>query len=203
MEVDEIGGTRLTVTRGDTTLVNVFIGSQGRAYRTVYVRSDGDDNVYLVESQLAALADRQVNDWRDKQIIAVDTAAVARIEIGRSNDRYSLARGDSTWTFGDGAEADSAAVQRLLGEFSALEAQGSGFPTPEQADSLDFDSPKRQVSLFSADGVRLAALVFDSTSSNFWARELDGETVFQLYQWKADNLTPADSTLRRRGQEGS
>ena len=202
MEVDEVGGTRLTVTRGDATLVNVLIGRQGRAYRTVYVRSDGDDKVYLVESQLGALVDRQVNDWRDKRIVAVDTASVTRIEVSRGRDRYSLARGDSAWTFADGVETDSAAVQRLLGEFSLLEAQGSGFPSPEQLDSLNFDAPERRLSLFDAGGASLAALLFDSSGSNFWVREADGETVFQLFQWKANNLTPADSTLRREGQEG-
>ena len=157
--------------------------------------------MYLVESQLSALADRQVNDWRDKHIVAVDTAAVTRIEVGRGSDRYTLVRADSAWTFAYGVETDSAAVRRLLGEFGSLEAQGSGFPTPDQADSLDFDPPARQVSLFDAEGTELAALVFDSTSSGFWARHADGETIFQLYQWKANNLTPADSTLRKRGEE--
>ena len=200
MGVGAVGGTRLSVTRGDVTLVNVFIGQQGRAYRTVYVRRDGDDDVYLVESLLSALVDRQVNDWRDKHIVAVDTAGVTRIEVGRGSDRYALVRTDSAWTFADGAETDSAAVQRLLGEFGTLEAQGSGFPSAQEADSLDFDNPKRQVSLFDAEGVALAALVFDSTSVSFWAREVAGETVFQLFPWKVNNLTPADSTLRAKGQ---
>jgi hypothetical protein len=198
MEVDESNGTRLTVSRGEETLVNVLIGRQGRAYRTVYVRADGADEVYLVESQVGALAGRAVNDWRDKQILAVDTASVARIEVERGRDRYALVRGDSAWSFADGVATDSAAVQRLLGEFSSLDAQGSGFPTSEQADSLDFGTPDRRVSLLDAQGATLAALVFDSTTGNFWARELEGETVYQLYQWKANNLTPADSTLRRR-----
>jgi len=200
MGVDEAVGKRLRVTRGGETLVNVLVGRQGRAYGTVYVRRDRTDNVYLVEGQLGSLAGRQVNDWRDKRIVAVDTASVTRIEVSRGRDRYSLVRGDSAWTFADGVETDSAAVQRLLGEFGTLDAQGSGFPSAQEADSLDFDNPKRQVSLFDAEGVALAALVFDSTSVSFWAREVAGETVFQLFPWKVNNLTPADSTLRAKGQ---
>ncbi len=202
MGVDEAGGRRLRVTRGDATLVNVFIGRQGRAARTVYVRSEGDDNVYLVESQLGTLASRQVNEWRDKQVVALDTASVTRVEVARGGDRYTLVRGDTTWAFADGTETDATAIRRLLGEFTGLEAQGSGFPTPQEADSIEFAPPVRQVSLFDADGFTLAALDFDSTGSSFWVRHADGETVFKLYQWKANNLTPADSTLRKREQEG-
>ena len=201
MGVDDAGGTRLRFVRGDQTLATVILGRQGRAYRTIYARRAGEDEVYLLEGQLATLANRPVSDWRDKRIVAVAPDSIARVAVSRGRAGYTLVRGDSAWTFSDGAATDSAAVARLLGEFTSLTAQGNAFATPAEADSTDFSQPDRLLTLFTAGGDTLAALVFDSTASTFWVRHLDGETIYRLYQWKVDALTPVDSTLRKREEE--
>jgi hypothetical protein len=197
MGVDEVGGRRLRFVRGDQTLATLMLGPQGRAYRTIYARRSGEDEVYLLEGQLATLANRPVSDWRDKRVMAVVPESVARVVVGRGPSSYTLVRGDSSWTFADGAPTDSGAVARLLGEFASLTAQGNAFATPAEADSTDFNRPDRRLTLFGMGGDTLAALVFDSTASTFWVRHLDGETLYRLYQWKVDDLTPVDSTLRK------
>ena len=201
MGVDDAGGKRLRFVRGDQTLATLLLGQQGRAYRTIYARRAGEDEVYLLEGQLATLANRPVSDWRDKRIVALVPDSIARVVVGRGRAGYTLVRGDSTWTFADGAPTDSAAVAKLLGEFASLTAQGNAFATPAEADSTDFSRPDRRLTLFGERGDTLAALVFDSTASTFWVRHLDGETIYRLYQWKVDDLTPADSTLRKSEAE--
>lgn len=197
MGVDEAAGKRLRFVRGDQTLATLRLGRQGRAYRTIYARRVGEDEVYLLEGQLATLANRPVADWRDKRIVAVASDSIARVTVNRGRASYALVRGDSAWTFADGAPTDSAAVARLLGEFASLTAQGNAFATPAEADSTDFSRPDRRLTLSGAAGDTLAALVFDSTASTFWVRHLDGGTIYRLYQWKVDDVTPADSTLRK------
>ncbi len=201
MGVDDVGGKRLRFVRGDQTLATLMLGGQGRAYRTIYARRAGEDEVYLLEGQLATLANRPVSDWRDKRIVAVTPDSIARVVVGRGRTSYTLVRGDSAWTFADGTSTDSAAVARLIGEFGSLAAQGNAFATPAEADSTDFSRPDRHLTLSGASGDTLAALVFDSTASTFWVRHLDGGTIYRLYQWKVDDLTPADSTLRKRDEE--
>lgn len=199
MGVDSVGGRRLRVTRGGHTLADLVIGNQGRQHRTVYVRQAGDDNVYQIRGPLSTLAGRTVTDWRDKRIIVLDLPQIRRVTVERGRDRYTLVRADSVWSFADGGVADSAAVAGLLGEFRTISAQGSAFATPAQADSADFERPDRSLTLLKAGGDTLAALVFDSTETGYWVRHAAGGTVYRLYGWKADDLTPRDSTLRPAG----
>ncbi|MDH3456464.1 MAG: DUF4340 domain-containing protein [Gemmatimonadota bacterium] len=200
MGVDTATARRLRVLAGSRTVADLLIGRQGRAARTVYARRVGDDNVYLLEGELVLLIDRPVSDWRDKRILSVEPDSIARISIERAGRRYELVRADSAWTFANGTATDSAAMTRLLGELRSLSAQGTGFATPAQADSADFRRPDRRLTLRDAAGRTLGALAFDSTQSQFWVRRDGSETVYQLYRWKVEDVTPADSVMRR--QEG-
>ncbi len=196
MGVDSAGGKRLRVVREDRAVAELVVGNRGRQSRSVFVREVGDDLVYLVRGPLATLVGRSVTDWRDKRIVAVDAAQVEFIAVDRGRSRYALVRADSVWTFADGADADSAAVARLLREYGTVSAQGSAFASPAQADSADFRGPDRRLTLVGAGGDTLAALVFDSTDAGYWVRHAAGQTVYWLYGWKVDDLMPHDSTLR-------
>jgi hypothetical protein len=49
-----------------------------------------------------------------------------------------------------------------------------------------------------ATGIPLLELELDSTSGGFWLRRAAGAPVYRVSEWEADELVPADSTLRRR-----
>jgi hypothetical protein len=52
--------------------------------------------------------------------------------------------------------------------------------------------------LLTSGGTELAAVAFDSTDGAFWARRDGDDTVYRLYAWKVNDLTPTDSSLIRR-----
>ena len=141
--------------------------------------------------------DRDVAGWRERRIAALPTEGIGFVDAARTDGRYTLARADSgQWTI-DGAAADSAAVMRVVGSFRDL--QSAGFPTEEQErDSVDFTDPYRMLTVRSADGDTLLALVFDSTDTGAWARRAGGGPVYRMDRWRVDALLPADSTLRAR-----
>ncbi|NIN51104.1 MAG: DUF4340 domain-containing protein [Gemmatimonadales bacterium] len=201
MGVDTASGKRLRIVRGDNTLANLVVGRQGRQFRTVYARRDGDDRVYLMEGALAPLLDRSLTDWRDKRIVAVEPDSITRVAVERGGSGYAIERAAEGWTFTDGGQTDSAAVSKLLGGFRDLVAQGAAFAAPEQVDSTDFVRPDRRVTLFGGQADTLAALVFDSTEAAYWVRHAAGGIIYRLYSWKVDDLAPADSSLRKK-EEG-
>jgi len=198
MGVGDTGATRVTVQQGDDTVLQLLVGKSGRQYGSVFVRSAGQDPVYLVKSDLGTFAGRSVNQWRDKRIATVDTSQVQTMSVERGSDRYTLSRDSTHWVLGDGSPTDSSHVVRMLGGFASLTATGDGFATAAQVDSADFDRPERAVTLLGGSGDTLASLVFDSTASGFWVRPRDGGTVYTLFRWKVDDIVPADSVIRKK-----
>jgi hypothetical protein len=196
MGVDAATARRVRAFRGDEAVVDLFVGERGRGVRSVYVRPAGVDQVYAVEGELGSIAERTVTDWRDKTIVAVAPATVTDVTVEHAGDCYTLARTADGWTAGGGAVADSQRVAQLLEEFRSLTAQGAAFATAAQTDSADFRVPDRAVTLLGGEDDTLAALVFDSTDAGFWTRHRSGGTVYLLYRWKVNALTPADSVFR-------
>jgi hypothetical protein len=201
MGVDDQGGTHFRVIRGDRALLHLIAGERGRLFNSRYVRLAGADEVYLLEGPLVPAFDRALNEWREKRIAEVEPDLIARVAIQHGRRAYTVERRDSTtWELSDGTPVDSAAMDRLLEGYRSLAAQGSAFATPAQVDSADFAKPDRGVTLLDERGDTLLGLAFDSTASGFWVRRAENGTVFQLFRWKGDEIAPADSVLRRKGE---
>ena len=137
--------------------------------------------------------ERQLDDWRDKQVAAVDPDSVREVRVQLGRGGYTLRHGDAGWRFASGARADSGAVRRMLEQYRTF--QGGGFPTPAQADSLDFRRPNRRLTLLGRSAP-LAELLFDSTASWWYVRRAAGGAVYRVESWRLDQLFPGDSTLR-------
>ena len=197
MGVDTAAGTSMKLVNGAEVVAAVVFGKAGRQYDTRYVRRDSSNFVYLYTGGLSRFVQRGVDDWRNERMLDIEAASLGAVSVRRGRESYTLVQRDSVWRYSTGAAADSAAVRRMLDQYSPLDA--SGFATEQQADSADFERPDRSVTMLSQSGDTLAALVFDSTAAAFWVQMSPGGTVYRLLQWKVNQMTPADSTLRERG----
>jgi hypothetical protein len=197
MEVDDAAAKRVSVQRGGQVLGELLVGASGRAYRSAYARRPGADEVYLVEGELVGMLDRGVNDWRDRRVVGVEPDSIGALEIRRGGARYRLVRSDSTWTV-DGRPTDSSRVKRLVDAVASWEVPVTGFATPEQADSADFGRIERSLRVLARGGAEVAAVAFDSTDGAFWVRRDGDDTVYRVYSWKVNDLTPADTSLLPR-----
>jgi len=195
MGVDSVSGIRVNFTGGGEPIATVLFGNAGREPGSRYVRRDGSNFVYAFTGPLTQLVARPVDQWRDRQIMDISPDSVARVVVERGGTRYSLFRDGSQWRFGSGSPADSSAVNRLVQWYQTLDA--TGFATEAQvADTVDFDPPDRRVTLLGARGDTLTSLVFDSTASAYFVQQVSGGYVYRIVQWRADQMAPADSTLR-------
>jgi len=199
MGVDDAGGRRLTFLKSGQPVADMIIGSSAAAARSGFLRQPGSDNVFMVHGMLNALMGREANDWRDRHVAVVPTDSIGSVRVERREGNrmrgYTVTRADSVnWTV-DGAPADSAEVQRMLGALRNVE--GSGFPKREQVDSITFASPYRALTVFGRDGSRLLALLFDSIAGGPWVRHDSGGPIYRFDRWRLDGLMPADSVIRR------
>ncbi len=193
--VDSTTGRKLTVKQGDKVLATYIVGKRGASYESGYVRRPKENAVYQVKGRLVEFADRKVDDWRDKTIVAVEPDSLTAVEIQRGKSSYTLTRDGKQWSLG-GAPADSNQVASLLGHFKKLEA--TAFASPAEADSAKFDQPDRSIKLVGPGGRALASLVFDSSSGGFWVRRDTVSVVYRVDQYTVGQIAPADSTLKKR-----
>jgi hypothetical protein len=195
--VDSAKGARIRFVRGDSTLADLVQGKRGPSLDGGYFRAAGDSSVYLVGGDLAQVLEKTSDEWRDRRIAGAISDSVTRIEIARGKRSYRLDRDSTGWKLTPGGRADSAAVAELLGSYRQVDA--AGFASEAQADSANFARAERRAALLRADGTPLVALAFDSTANGFWVRAGEDSVVYRVDTWSADQLVPADSTLKAGG----
>ncbi|HEX2647297.1 MAG TPA: DUF4340 domain-containing protein [Candidatus Dormibacteraeota bacterium] len=203
LQVDSGGGRWVRVFRGGKSVVALIVGARGTDYQSAYLRRPGSARVFLWRGALATLADRRADDWRDKQIAALESDSVGALEVERGKDRYTLAKSGKTWHV-NGAAADSTAVVRLLEHLKTITA--SGFATPREVDSTKALRPTRRVVVRGGPGGPggrgvLLSLAFDSTASSWIVRHVagvggEGATVYRMNVWDVDGLTPTSQSIK-------
>jgi hypothetical protein len=194
MGVDSARGRRIILARGDTVVDRLVVGDRGPGFTGAYVRRPEHDEVYLVRGELANLAERTLDDWRDKVIARLEPDSVQEMRIERGRATTTLRRADGGWRLGTAA-ADTGAVRRMLEQWRNLSAVG--FATPAQEDSTDFRRPERKVTLLGRQGP-LVELALDSAPFWWWVQKAQGGPIYRLESWRLDQLLPADSSLRQK-----
>lgn len=178
----EVGGQKRTL----------LVGNQGPRFGTSYGRLPGEDDVYLLEGDLRVQVRRPLNDWRNKNIARVDTSRVARVEVERDGDAYTVVRGDSVWTLEGGGEADATQVRNILTELSTVLA--AGFLT--EADSV-YALPRGGSNVaYAADGQVLADITLGSGEGERWARAAGDSVVYRLSTFRVGRLAPTLEAIR-------
>lgn len=177
--------TAVELTVGGATRT-VFVGDAGRAFGSAYARVPDQDEVYLLEGDLRAQAVRDLDAWRNRIMVAVDTAAVERLEVARQGEAYALVRGDSAWTFEEGGDVAPVALNGLLSELARLVAtgflaEGDSIATLEQATATR---------AYDAEGTLLAEITVGSGSGDRWARTASDDYLYRVSSFRAGRIAP-------------
>lgn len=195
---------RMGVASGSATAVTftlaegeraILVGKGGQRFGTAYVRLPDSDEVYLMDGDLLGQTARSLDQWRDRTMIALDTAAVARVEVVRRGERYTLMRGDSTWTLEGGPEAQASAVSGVLAELSSLVATGF-LAEGDSIAGLDLEATTRA---FSENGDLLGVITVGAGEGDRWARTTTDEYVYRVSSFRAGRIAPAREDVEPSG----
>lgn len=181
--------------------VTFLLGSGGTDGR--FVRFPPSDDVFTVPARSVRPFGNSAEDWRDRVVAAVDTAAVSRITVQRHDEAAAVlltrVGGDpaASWAL-DGAAADSAAVDGLLQETAQLTA--IGFPSDSLAFAVDFGSPVAVLELFDSDepGAAPALSLLFLTAPNapeFLVRRADDPLAYRISAAQTERLLPTRAML--------
>lgn len=178
--VTRAAGRRLTVYSGGTARLSLIVGRRGRAVGQVYVRREGEDDVYTLQGTLVSLVNRGVDDWRDKEIIQTDRELVQRIEFSYPDESFALARDTAGWRLEpSGVAADEMTVSGLLSILSGLLALS--FVDESVADTLTWEPPSGRLRLVGPAGMAMGELIFlEREDVGFYVRLAGSPVVYTI-----------------------
>lgn len=179
----EVGGTTRTL----------LVGLDGPRTTTVYARLPDADSVYVVESGVRNFVFRQLDDWRNRRMVRIDTAQVRRIDVRRGRDAFQLMRGDSAWTFADGSPADSRQIEGLMNEL----AQGvvaSRFVA--DTDSIGQLPEGGRTIVYDSAGTQLTAVTVGEGSGDRWGMVVGDSVRYRLPPFRVDLVVPTLESVR-------
>ncbi len=104
LEVDEAKGIRVTAKNGDKLLVDMIIGVQ-RDSGTM-VRQAGKDAVVAVRGSLRYAFDKELKDWRDREVTDFDANQVTAVTWTSSKWTFSFAKTGDAWTIANASRID-------------------------------------------------------------------------------------------------
>jgi hypothetical protein len=175
---------------------------RGRGTPVTYVRAPDRPDVYSVERAFRSVTGRSVEDWRDKQIWAVDRSQIRRIDLrypsdssftirrAAPSDTASAAAPDTWLSAGDTLQTN--AVSSMLRTLSSPTADG--FVEGTTPDALG--DPLYTVRLQTADGSRRALRLRPGPDGQHYVATADGfPYVVQLRKSQWDDVLRGRSGL--------
>ena len=135
-EVDDAHGVKVSLYfAGEADpKVRLVVGKLAPGFSNTYVRVDGEPEVHQVAGALRFQLERDPTQWRDKNVLAFEPAAIGRVLLV-GGGRAAVRRTDSGWAW-DGPNPPAGApsteaVERLVKHLSALRALGFVDEPPE------------------------------------------------------------------------
>jgi hypothetical protein len=172
---------------------SMLFGDEGPRLNSVYARQSGANDVYVVEGGLWNHLFRQLDDWRNRRMLAIDTSRVGRLAIERDGQAFTLVRGDSVWTFADGSAVVSQQVRSILGEL------GGGLVASRfvaDGDSLAALPRGASTVAFSADGDVLAEVTVGSGTGDRWGMVAGDSVRYRLPNFRVNQISPTLESVR-------
>lgn len=175
----------------------LYVGRRGPVSRSAFARVEGADEVYLLRGFRRDALTRDLDRWRDKTLVRVDSSEVGSVGFRRDERRYRLVRAEAGWEV-DGAPADSGAVVSLL---EALrETRGFAFAP----DTVQVESPQRELVVRTRRGDTLVSLRLQQRREGgaYDVARSGSEEVWKLGSTDADRLVPTWTSLGRDAEGG-
>jgi len=180
-------------------MAHLMIGKSGPDLFSTYVRSADSDDVFLNEEHLQGQFNREVNNWRDKQIFDFDPNGATELEIAKKEETIILSKDtEQNWHLEQPVSslAEKAEVEKILRALASLRA--ADFASKEETKESGIDQPTCQISVELKDGQKKTLLIGNSKGEHqYYAKNEEKKYIYVLYKSTVDNLTPEIKTLEK------
>ena len=174
----------------------IDIGHENRQSDGIYVRIDNGKVVSLVGKALAEKLEQPLDRWRNRSVLDLGDAKVARVEIKTPKRAIEFARQNDTWRVIQplNVRASSHAVEALVSSLTDLRAEK--FLSEESADLKKYhlDEPRYEIALKTEKGedVGQTLLVGAPAGGQQWSAVRKGSNSIVAIPAKFVTLLDAD-----------
>ena len=117
----DTAGTRVEVMAGSAKVLNLIIGrSEYKQTMMSYVRTEGNDETYMVEGFLETTFNREANDWRNKTIIPGPATSWMGVLFNYAADSaFQLVKGaNNQWMFPDSSAINASEASSFVSQLA-------------------------------------------------------------------------------------
>jgi hypothetical protein len=205
-QVDSLTGTGLDFFSGQEQLASLVIGKTSEDRMNGYLRKSNSDRVYLADVGFIGMAQRSVNEWRDRRIFTFDAQQIKEIESNYEGNRARLVRGDSLWQlslypYQETSQADAEAAERYVRTLADLRADDFPFKTQYQGIDFEKGQPVVKVTLGDDREIRLFAVPFTGGENKYLVKTDQDQSVFTLYEYNFKQLTIRPEDLQPKQKQ--
>ena len=128
------------------------------------LRLAGAGEIMVVPGWFVSDLEREVDDWRSREVVGISEDQVASIEIGAGEDRIRAVRLDESWQLLQPVDdlGDRDHLQSLVRDLDSLRIEGF-LDGPVDLGDLGLDAPEYEITVIRADGGEPLRLELGST----------------------------------------
>lgn len=170
----------------------VQVGNEDFTGSNVYVRVEGEPEIFLTGKTLFSSADKELFDWRNKEVLAFDRDKVKIVEISRGTEEIRLSKQGEEWKLEAPLQepADRGAVSSLLSTLSTARVQAFVSEAPESLAQYGLDRPAVTLRLQQEGEDRWRSLyVGKKQEEAYFAANPDRSPVFTIRDTLYEKLT--------------
>jgi hypothetical protein len=153
---------------------------------------DGEDEVAVTSGWFVSDLQREVDDWRSRDVVDVMADDVASIDIRTDEDVIRVVRDEDRWQLLDPLEdvADADHVTSLVSDLNSLQID-EFIDEPGDLDEIGMVTPEYELTVVRSDGAAPLRLLLGAT------REVDGATRVACRRGEDDYFWVADGVRKR------
>ena len=141
-----------------------------------------------------------LNELREKSLASVTPTRVIEVSAATPGGKYKLSKAEGKWTFEDGAEADTSAVDDLIKTVNELKAEDFA-DTSGTLLAIDWTNPRASISLTqegSLDAVRVLVGPASASGKMVYVRNASEEAVAAVRAEEVEPLLASAVAYRDR-----
>lgn len=182
---------------GQKVTAHVLLGKNGPDIFSTYVRAKNAQAAYLVPGIFKTMADRELKDWRDKKIWALDGDKITHYTV--AGDRNLQLKKDSAGSWqavcaGKAFAAKKSTATQTIQSFATLKAVDFIDGQPKEA---RLDKPLRTITAIFDNGTREVLFVgADKNAFQHFVKPNSQKQVFIVEKSEIEGLSPSCEILK-------